>query len=102
MATAQWNDVVIKTLMAKDLMKGLLPKKVIDRITSVSEEYMLDRMTMAIKVQFNTGIWSIPLLLDDSRSARAWDTDFNKRGLNKDEFITNCLMIYEAGDGIDA
>ena len=94
-------DPVVATIMAKDMMQGLLPKKVIDRITSVSEEYMLDRLTVGLKVQFNKGIWSIPLLMDDSLSARTWEGDFNKRALNRDEFITNCLMIYEAGDGID-
>lgn len=101
MAT-QVFDVTVKTLMAIEMLRGLLPKKVTDRISSVSEEYMVDRMTVAIKVQFNRGIWSVALLLDDSLSARTWEGDFNKRALNRDEFITNCLMIYEAGDGIDA
>lgn len=100
--TAAWNDVAIKTLMVKDLMSEILPRKVIDRITSVSEEYMVNRMTTAIKVQFNKGVWSPPLYLRDTLSTRMQGYEgLKKRAENLDEFVTHCLMIYEAGDGLD-
>ena len=97
MATTAFSPVVA-TLMAKDMMRDVLPMKVIKKITNVSEEYMIDRVMVGIKVQFENGLWSPALLMDDSESARTWTGDFGKRARNADEFTTWCLMMYEAGE----
>lgn len=91
------------TALSKKLLKGLLPEKVIERITMVSEDYMLDRNVSALRVRFGPNVWSIPLLLADKDLMEHHKYEaYVDRSLNRDEFIVNCLMICEAGVAVDA
>ena len=89
----------VQTMYAQSRLFPLLPQKVIDRIRTTSEEYMVDRLCQAIKIRFANGVWSIPLLLEDRSLFQTHETwDYSKVAINGDEFLVDCLMKYEAGE----
>ena len=95
--TSTPTDTQVLTIIVKGRMHGLLPDRVIKRINMVSEEYMIDRLSTAVKVRFDNGFWSKPLLLSDSEQL-SWWSDYKDIAMNADEFAVNCCMIYEAGE----
>lgn len=88
-----------QVMAIKDRLKTMLPERVLDRIDNVSEEYMLDRHTCAMKIRFDNGLWSPALLIDDRKWIADMFGDLKDMALNADEFIAWCCMMYEAGDG---
>lgn len=87
--------------MVKERLRGLLPERVIDNITHVSEHYMLDELTVALKVRFRNGLWSPPLRIDDRKFMRDMFGDLKDMAINGDEFVAWCCMMYEAGADYD-
>ena len=102
MAEMYTPDPRAQVMIAKDRLRGLLPAKIIKRINSVTEEYMLDRQATAIKVRFCNGVWSTALLLSEEKSLDYGFSDYKDIAMNPDEFVANCCMIYEAGEVHDA
>lgn len=91
----------VQVMFAKARLNPLLPQKVLDRIREVSEEYMVDRQRNALKIRFSNGVWSIPLFVEDRSLFQTMDEwDYSEVAINKDEFLVDCLMKFEAGDGL--
>lgn len=102
MSTDKMNEMVAaeNTEAVKERLRTMLPAKVIKRISHVSEHYMLDRNTLAMKIRFDNGQWSPALHIDDRMFMVNMFGDLKDMALNPDEFITWCLMMYDAGDGL--
>lgn len=103
MSTRQMNDMVAAENVesVKQRLKTMLPQRVIDHISHVSEHYMLDRLTVALKVRFKNGLWSPPLHIDDRKFMIDMFGDLKDQAINGDEFVAWCCMMYEAGADYD-
>lgn len=94
MDTPIFSDYMIQRALVKELLREILPTKVVDRIKNVSEEYMIDRRQTGLKVQFENGYWSPALLMDDYDASIQTEASLLKRAQNLDEFVAHCLMMY--------
>ena len=82
----------------KQRLKTMLPERVIKRISHVSEHYMVDRLTLALKVRFENGLWSPALHIDDRKFMLDMFGELKDQAINGTEFVAWCCMMCDAGE----
>lgn len=100
MSTHKMNEMVAAENVeaVKQRLKTMLPERVIKRISHVSEHYMLDQCTVALKVRFENGLWSPALHIDDRKFMLDMFGDLKDQAINGTEFVAWCCMMCDAGE----